>query len=227
MATDEGNRLKWLAAGVVVVLAVGGLSWITAGPEAAPQSTAGSGPDATAQPRPEAEAQPVKYRRPEPQEPEPEPEQELEPGEVDLFAGDVDDLVVNAHTRLLDGRKLGVRLSKALYDYGQDHPDDPRPHLLMAHDGMKQDRFGISVRLYRMAWQADPIAKYDKKMLGDLVFVAATHGKVEHREAVEAIVMIYGNEALEEIDKSLESAHKSGRAKLIERLENLRSAVMR
>lgn len=226
MGEEGGSKIKWLALGAVIVLGGGTLMFVTKAPPPrptpAPQPPAQPAP---AQPTPEEPPQP-EVTVEQPPEPEQAPQQDEEVGKVDLFAGASDDLIVGAHERLLDGRQLGATMTKQLYDYGQAHPDDPLPQLLMAHDGMKQKRYGIAVRLYRMAWQADPAAKHDPKMLGDLVYVAATHDKIEHREAVSVLKMIYGNEALEEIDRSLASARAAARPRLIERLEKTRAAML-
>lgn len=228
MASDGGNKLKWIGLSMLVVLGGALLMLLTSAPAAGPvRAPTPERPDYEPQP-PSAEPQEgpeVKVQPEAPTDDEEGPDQES--GEVDLFAGATNDLLTDAHRRLLEGKRLGARMTKQLYDYGQEHPGDPLPQLLMAHDGMKQQRYGIAVRLYRMAWQADEAAKQDPKMLGDLVSVAATHNKVEHREAVEVIKMIYGTEALGEIDRSLASARATVRPKVIMRLEALRGAVIR
>jgi len=234
MASDGSNRNTWLALSVFVVLGGGALMLLPASQPPQPEAPAAPGapptpkvagyepatPSTEEVPRPEVKVEPAAA-------PPQDDKAEQEAGEVDLFAGATSDLITDAHRRLLDGKRIGASMTKKLYDFGQEHPKDPRPQLLMAHDGMKQKRYGIAVRLYRIAWQADEAAKHDPKMLGDLVYVAATHDKVEHREAVEVITMIYGEESLEEIDRSLASARAAMRPRLIARLEKLRSAVGR
>ena len=145
--------------------------------------------------------------------------------DVDLFASPMPDFMTEAHTRTIDKQWCDVNLQKKLYQYGQEHKDDARPQLLLAWDSMNREWYGIAVRMYRIAYQADKRAKYDPSMLRDLLFVAARHDRVEFSDAVEIIREAYGEEALPSIDEELATFRAQGNSVNTERLQRLRDQI--
>jgi hypothetical protein len=145
--------------------------------------------------------------------------------DADLFAGPMPDFMIEAHTRTLDKKWLDVRMQKQLYNYGQEHKDDARPQLLLGWDSMNREWYGIAVRMYRIAYRADPRAKHDPSMLRDLLFIASRYDKTEFREATEIIRTAYGEEALPRIDEEISALRSRGEIARSERLERLRKEI--
>ena len=90
---------------------------------------------------------------------------------------------------------------------------------------MNREWDGIAVRMYRIAYRADPRAKQDPSMLRDLLQVAATHDRVEYRETTEMVREAFGGEALDAITEKIAEVQSRGDAKGVERLERLRDAI--
>jgi len=144
---------------------------------------------------------------------------------VDLFAGEMPDFMATLHARVLDKKPLGAPEQRELYEYGKKNPTDARPQLLLAWDSMTREWDGIAVRMYRIAYRADPRAKQDPSMLRDLLQVAATHDRVEYRETTEIVREAFGGEALDAITEKLADAQARGDSKGVDRLERLRDAI--
>jgi hypothetical protein len=144
---------------------------------------------------------------------------------VDLFAGEMPDFMATLHARVLDKKPLGAPQQRELYEYGKKNPTDARPQLLLAWDSMTREWDGIAVRMYRIAYRADPRAKQDPSMLRDLLQVASTHDRVEYRETTEIVREAYGGEALDAITEKLAELQARGDSKGVDRLERLRNAI--
>lgn len=222
MAASESRGL--VLSSVALALFAGAMFWALQGPaeeDAAPQAAAsadepqpaGSAPTA-AQP-----AQPLANNAPE--QPAAAP---AEPA-VDLFAGEMPDFMATIHARVLDKKPLGAPDQRELYEYGKKNPTDARPQLLLAWDSMNREWDGIAVRMYRIAYRADPRAKEDPNMLRDLIRVASTHDRVEYRETTEIVREAYGGEALDAITEKIGELQARGDTKGIDRLERLRDAI--
>lgn len=145
---------------------------------------------------------------------------------VDLFAGEMPDFLANAHARVLDKKWLGAHDQKLLYEFGKENPNDARPQLLLAWDSMNREWDGIAVRMYRIAYRADPRSKRDPSMLRDLLKVAATHDRVEYRETTEIVREAFGGEALDPIAEKIAELQARGDTRGADRLERLRDAIL-
>src|SRR5262245_13133069 len=77
---------------------------------------------------------------------------------ADLFAGDMPDVMVDAHARQLGGDLLEPDVQRELFAYAERHPHDARPWLLLARDSMQRSWPGFAMRQYRSAIEADPRA---------------------------------------------------------------------
>jgi hypothetical protein len=111
---------------------------------------------------------------------------------VDMFAGDMPDLLLEAHVRQLDGETFGLSTLQALYDYAKEHGSDARPWLLLARDSMRNKWVGMAVRQYRSAIAADRRAAEQEGVYEDLLQIASDYEGVEHREAIEILSSVYG-----------------------------------
>jgi len=146
----------------------------------------------------------------------------------DLFAGDMPDLLVDAHARQLGGELLEIEIQRELYDYAVASGDDARPWLLLARDSMRRDWEGFAVRQYASAIETDPCAATQPGVLDDLIAVAATHGgSLERREASALITAAYGTRALPALDRAMSTAEASGDHTAIERLAALQETTSR
>jgi len=148
------------------------------------------------------------------------------PQAEDLFSGTMPDFMADAHARTLDKTPLPLEAQRQLYDFGKQNPKDARPQLLLAWDSMNRSWDGIAVRMYRIAYRADPRAKDDPSMLRDLLYVAAEHDRQEFRETVEIVKEAYGEEALPRIDGELERLNARGDQTRAARLQRLRDAIV-
>jgi len=222
MAASESRGL--VLSSVALALFAGAMFWALQGPaddvpEPKPAASAqddGAGPIAAAPPGQVAHAKPEAAPAPAPAPAAPA---------VDLFAGEMPDFLANAHARVLDKKPLGAPDQKKLYDFGKANPNDARPQLLLAWDSMNREWDGIAVRMYRIAYRADPRTKQDPSMLRDLLQVASTHDRVEYRETTEIVREAFGGEALDAITEKIAEVQSRGDAKGVERLERLRDAI--
>jgi hypothetical protein len=223
MAASESRGLVLSA--VALALFAGAMFWALQGPaedDPAPQAAAsaddpepvGHAPAAMQPAQPLANNAPAQPAKAEPAEPA-----------VDLFAGEMPDFMANLHARVLDKKPLGAPQQRELYEYGKKNPTDARPQLLLAWDSMNREWDGIAVRMYRIAYRADPRAKQDPSMLRDLLQVAATHDRVEYRETTEIVREAYGGEALDAITEKIGELQARNDTKGVDRLERLRDAI--
>jgi hypothetical protein len=223
MASNESKTL-WVA--VLALLAFAAMMvWMLAGsgdaadeePPTAAAAPTGPAPAAASAPKPAA-------AKPTAKADEPAAPAAIDPL-VDVFAGPMPDFMVDIHTRVLDKKPLGVEQQKALYNFGQENKTDARPQLLLAWDSMNREWDGIAVRMYRIAYRADPRAKHDPRMLNDLISVASRLEKTEHREATAIIVEAYGGSVLPRLDDEIDALRQSGQHARSARLERVRDAV--
>jgi hypothetical protein len=221
MATSESKTL--MIAVVALVAFAGMMVWMLAGPSeggapaeelAADPPVPGQTQPALAAPAPKPAAQPA---RPAPTEPV--------VTDSDLFAGAMPDFMVDLHARVLDKKWLGAPEQRQLYEFGQQNKKDARPQLLLAWDSMNREWDGIAVRMYRIAFRADPRAKDDPSMLRDLLTVASRFDRTEFREASEIIKEAYGAEALPRIDEEIAKYSAAGMPDRAARLSRLKDKL--
>lgn len=154
--------------------------------------------------------------------PDGEPSQ---PEAFDMFAGEMPDVIVDAHAQQLAGEAFSLPTMRALVDYAIEHADDARPWLLLARDSMRSGAAGFAVIQYTSAIHADPRAADQEGVLADIVQIARTHGGVEHRKATAIILEAYGEAALSIVERELVIARDSHDAPAVARLEALRDAI--
>jgi hypothetical protein len=133
--------------------------------------------------------------------------------------------MAEAHLRVLDRKWLGAPMQKQLYEFGQEHKDDARPQLLLAWDSMNREWDGFAVRLYRMAYRADPRAKQEPSMLRDLLDIASRRDRVEFRESVAIVKEAFGELALPAVDEKLAQLRHAGNLQGAARLQRLRDKL--
>jgi len=120
------------------------------------------------------------------------------------------------------GAHLSERSLRPLYLFAHQHPDDPRPWLLIGRAYAQLDWRSDSVDRYLRAYRIDHGCRGDPQMLADLL-KAAEH-PVAGRGAAKAISEVYGAEAIPAVDKELEG--HSGDRDTTARLSRLRESLV-
>ena len=127
------------------------------------------------------------------------------------------------HEQIETGARLSRREIRELYGLVQQHPDDPKPQLLLAHAfsnlGWRSDAIGRYVRAYRL----DASCRGDPRMKSELLSLLGSDDV--HDRAAEAIVEIYGPEALPEVRTALADPGTQGVAR--DRLRSLETELAR
>lgn len=226
MASNESKTL-WVAVAALLAFA-GMMVWVLSGPgegEDEPLPAAAAEPAVPNAPAPAPKPAEAPSAAPEAKQPSEAPAAPAVDPLVDVFAGPMPDFMVDIHTRVLDKKPLDVVAQKKLYQFGQENKEDARPQLLLAWDSMNREWDGIGVRMYRIAYRADPRAKHDPRMLTDLLSVASRFEKTEHREATAILVEAYGESALPRVDEEIEKLRAAGEHARAARLERVLSAL--
>lgn len=218
----SGALLVWALSAPSEGAAPGADSTDEAPPPTAPE------PSGPTRPIPSATATPVPSRPKPAAANVPSPSQGSPADADDLFAGPMPDFMVDLHARVLDKKRLGAPMQKQLYDYGQAHKDDARPQLILAWDAVNREWDGIAVQMYRIAYQADPRAAQDSRMLPDLLRIASQSQpeRVEYRDTLELLRKAYGADARPAIQTELEELNASGELVRAERLSRLRDDLL-
>lgn len=146
--------------------------------------------------------------------------------DYDPFAGEMPDLLVDAHARVLDGEWLDLGTMKALWEYAQRQPNDARPWLVLALDSMAEDVHGFAVTQYRAAFEADARSADYAPMLPDVLAIAMGHRGFEYDEAVALMAEAWGERALPTIDGVMLTMHEDGDLEGARKLAAIRAAVV-
>jgi protein involved in temperature-dependent protein secretion len=103
--------------------------------------------------------------------------------------------------RILKQEKLSDKALKSLRDYAKAHRTDARASLLLAQAYMVHGWYRDVLERYELAYKIDPRSRGDKHMERDLVELVR-YPKLTFL-AAQAVVEIYGAEALDTIDRDL------------------------
>jgi serine/threonine-protein kinase len=125
--------------------------------------------------------------------------------------------------RLDRGTRMSEPSLRPVYLFARQHPNDPRPWLLVGRAYAQLDWLSDSVDRYLRAYRIDPGSRGDPQMLADLLR-AAEH-PVAGRAAAKAIDDVYGTEALPSVEKALEQ--QRGERDNTARLTRLRESLTR
>lgn len=120
----------------------------------------------------------------------------------DPWQGDVPAELESIRGRLEHGARMTESSLRPVYLFAQQHPNDPRPWLVVGRAYAQIDWLSDSVERYLRAYRIDPGCRGDPQMLADLV-KAAEH-PVASRAAAKAISDVYGAEAIPAVDKAIE-----------------------
>lgn len=141
----------------------------------------------------------------------------------DPWRGEVPAELESIRGRLDHGARMTESSLRPVYLFAQQHPNDPRPWLVVGRAYAQLDWLSDSVERYLRAYRIDPGCRGDPQMLADLV-KAAEH-PVASRAAAKAISDVYGTEASPAVEKAIERQGRDREAAA--RLVRLREALTR
>jgi tetratricopeptide (TPR) repeat protein len=124
--------------------------------------------------------------------------------------------------RIFRKEKLNERALKSLRDFQRKNRSDPRPSLLLARAYMVRGWYRDAIERYQLAYKIDPSSRGDRHMVSDLVEIVR-YPKVSNI-AARAIMEIYGEEALNIIDRDLAASSVDEDAK--DALRRLRERIV-
>jgi serine/threonine-protein kinase len=104
-------------------------------------------------------------------------------------------------TRLAAGGTLDPADGVRLRLFGREHPNDPRPRLLRAHDAVNRRWFSSALETYEALYSADPDARGAPEMLEDLVSLATRETVADRAAAL--VRRVYGAAAVPAIDRAI------------------------
>jgi serine/threonine-protein kinase len=114
------------------------------------------------------------------------------------------DVLKRVHGQVQAGQDIRGETLRALKRYAREHPDDPRPHLLVGHvftaRGWRRD----ALPRYQQALQDDDSALGDPLLLQNLLHMATRRNS--HRRASDMVRQVYGADALPALQQMLRSA---------------------
>lgn len=123
-------------------------------------------------------------------------------------------------SRLDEGRRLSRSQIGSLRSFHSNNPRDARPLLLIARAYVAKGWLSHALPMYEQAYQVDPRVRGDRRMLSDLVRIAAVDTLEE--EGGVAVRTIYGEEAIPAITEAIGTERQAGKR---ERLERLRASL--
>jgi hypothetical protein len=142
---------------------------------------------------------------------------------VDLFAGPAPEIIERGHQFADSGRPLHSKRVKELYDFSKAHPGDARPQIVLALDSMNRGWYGFAAGHYKKAFEEDPRAAKDPRVLRDLLKIAGR--RHDSDRAREALAAIYGRDALVPAQRAMAEASERGEEATAERLGELVTAL--
>jgi len=138
------------------------------------------------------------------------------PAARDPLAGALPEPLAELHAKVERGRALSRRERGTLNRYAAEHPDDPRPRLILAHDFVNARSLSWALPEYDAAIAIDPTVRGDPEMLPDLIEIARTESL--HEEGARRIATIYGRDALPAVEAQLEQRMRPAEQRQLEAL---------
>jgi len=105
-------------------------------------------------------------------------------------------------------RRLGRRHLGTLRHQAGLNVEDARPRLLHGHAYANAGRLTEALDMYRRAYQRDPSARGDPRMLSTIVHMAGT--ETLHGDATAALSLIYGREAIPRVREEIATEETDG-----------------
>jgi serine/threonine-protein kinase len=135
--------------------------------------------------------------------------------EDDLLAHVPRDLAVH-RDRVRSGEPLDAEAFAPMYGYARSHRDDARIHLVLAEGYMLLGWFTDAIDRYLTAYRVDSAMKRHRAMLDDLIVLVFE--RQVSLDAADAIVAIYGRDAMPAVDAAIASDPPPDRLRALEQL---------
>ena len=138
-------------------------------------------------------------------------------GPADPMADPLPDPLAELHAQLTSGRVLSQRQRGQLNRYIRSHPQDPRPHLLLAHSFTEERSLSYALPEYRDAWELDHAVTSYAFMLEDLLEIVRSNAL--SRPASALVAEAYGAAAAPEIERQLDARMRRDEQRRLETLQ--------
>ena len=109
--------------------------------------------------------------------------------------------LANSRRRVVRGGVLGSRAVRAIRRYARSNRTDPRPHLILAQSYFNDGSASAAFERYELAYNFDKSSRGDPRMLRDLVKLVEAESV--GARAAELLIVAYGEEAADAVDKAL------------------------
>lgn len=170
----------------------------------APEPVRQAAPVEAAPERPAAVQAPIVFR------------DELVPERVDDLLADVPRALAVHRDRVRRGEPLDGAAFAPMYEYARAHRDDARIHLVLAEGYMLLGWFTDAIDRYLTAYRLDAAMKRHRAMLDDLIVLVFE--RQVSLDAADAIVAIYGRDAIPAVDAAIASDPEADRLRALEQL---------
>jgi serine/threonine protein kinase len=216
IARPKPLRAQWIAGGTLLALGIGVMAFAMNGPDGAPVPAIASTPPAEVPAAPshvDVASETVDHlpagltEMPAlDQSTAVEAEVDLRYGDnaVDPLAGALPPELDNAASRLLDGEALSRGELRPVYEYATEHPDDPRPSLMLGDAFVELGWYSDAIERYYSAFHADTASRHHAIMLENLIWLTFKERHVANF-AADAIADIYGRDATDAVAAALAS----------------------
>ncbi|MEM9192640.1 MAG: protein kinase [Myxococcota bacterium] len=121
------------------------------------------------------------------------------------------------HRRVFRGANLSNRDVRSLRQLQRTLPEDARPSLVLAHYYVDKRYFRDALSWYQRATDIDPTVRGDRRMLPDLLRMAASQVTSEH--AMRLVVTVFGREAIDPVRAELRTSENPELIGALTRLE--------
>ncbi|HJL16690.1 MAG TPA: hypothetical protein RMH99_13590 [Sandaracinaceae bacterium LLY-WYZ-13_1] len=127
---------------------------------------------------------------------------------------------IHARAERLGGERISRSQLSEISQYQREHPDDPRPHLMLGHIYTDRRWLQFALPEYLQAYEMDPTVRGDPAMLPDLLEMVRSNQ--HERAAGDLVVRAYGEDALDAIDAAIEERMRDEER---DHLESLRDRI--
>jgi serine/threonine-protein kinase len=142
------------------------------------------------------------------------------PPAIDPFETVLPQSVRRYHSKVRRGQALSRGERRELQRLQRTMPEDPRPTLVLAHHFVDINFLSDAIDRYRLAFEIDPSARGDARMLRDLVRLSGNRAVGDRASGL--IDRVYGAEAVPEVERQISTTMEP---EAIDRLMQLRNRL--
>jgi hypothetical protein len=122
---------------------------------------------------------------------------------ADYLGGELPPALARLRADLDSGNPPNRALFQDVYGHAREHPEDARSQILLAQAFVLLTWYTDAIERYRSAWRTDSASRHVPSVLEDLVLL--TFERSVAPEAEDALVEIFGAEALHAVDAAIAS----------------------